>query len=231
MRRAGAFWLAAAVVVSLGVASPQAGAERIVAVGDIHGSLDGLTTILKKVGLIDGDRRWSGGSTVFVQTGDYTDRGEDVLQVMDLLMDLQEQADKAGGEVIVLLGNHETMNLLRVTRDVNPNIYASLVTPESEDRRDQGLKDYLESLDERIADREDLPPVTDADRVTWLASHPPGYIEYLEAMGPDGRYGKWLRKRPVTARVGKIAFIHAGANPQLAEWKSTISTQSIALSC
>ena len=53
----------------------QTPAPRVVAIGDIHGSLDGVTAILRSTGLTGSDGRWTGGATTFVQTGDVTDRG------------------------------------------------------------------------------------------------------------------------------------------------------------
>ena len=67
------------------------GTERIVAVGDVHGSLEGLTTILEEAGVIDASGKWVGGSTTFVQVGDLLDRGLYLREVMDLLMRLQRE--------------------------------------------------------------------------------------------------------------------------------------------
>ncbi len=107
---------------------------RIVAIGDIHGAYDEFTRLLQQVGLIDDRHRWSGGSAILVQTGDMTDRGAQVREVWDLLMTLERQADAAGGQVVALLGNHETMNLMRNVRDVGPGAYASFADGQSEDR-------------------------------------------------------------------------------------------------
>jgi len=63
--------------------------DRIVAVGDIHGSFEGLVSILQRAGLVDDDIRWVGGRATFVQTGDICDRGADVRKVLDLLPKLQ----------------------------------------------------------------------------------------------------------------------------------------------
>src|SRR5688500_15603607 len=82
----------------------QERAPRIVAIGDIHGSASGLVQILRSAGLIDENRRWSGANARLVQTGDILDRGEDVRQVMDLLMRLETEARRAGGRVDVLFG-------------------------------------------------------------------------------------------------------------------------------
>jgi hypothetical protein len=43
-----------------------------------------------------------------------------------------------------------------------------------------------------------------------MDDHPPGYLEYREALSPRGRYGAWLRKRDVLAMVGDTIFMHAG---------------------
>jgi hypothetical protein len=46
-----------------------------------------------------------------------------------------------------------------------------------------------------------------------MDAHPPGYLEYLDALGPRGKYGRWLRKRPVIVKVGETLFVHGGVNP------------------
>jgi hypothetical protein len=97
--------------------------DRVVAVGHIHGSFSGLVSIFREASLIDDANRWIGGSTLLVQTGDLLDRGVDVRPVMDLLMSLQSQAEASGGKVVVLLGNHEVMNLVGSLMDVNPDAY------------------------------------------------------------------------------------------------------------
>ena len=50
-----------------------------------------------------------------------------------------------------------------------------------------------------------------------MAAHPPGFVEYVDAMGPRGSYGKWLRDRKATTRVGTTAFMHAGLSAASSE--------------
>ena len=57
--------------------------------------------------------------------GDLLDRGGDSRKVMDLLMRLQREASAAGGQMHVVLGNHEAMNLLGDLRYVVAAEYAA----------------------------------------------------------------------------------------------------------
>ena len=188
---------------------------RIVAIGDIHGAYDEFTRLLQQVGLVDDRHRWSGGSAILVQTGDIADRGAQVREVWDLLMTLERQADAAGGQVVALLGNHETMNLMRQVRDVGPGAYASFADGESEDRRQEAYQAYAKLNHDRIAALGHAPPNLQTEE-EWMAAHPLGFVEYLEAIGPEGRYGRWLRSKPVVARVGDAIFMHGGIDPDLA---------------
>jgi hypothetical protein len=108
---------------------------RLVAIGDIHGAYDEFVTILKRAGLINDALAWSGGRATLVQTGDYTDRGPGVRKVLDLLMRLEREAKAAGGQAVILLGNHEVMNLIGDWRDVTPEICAAFATAKSESKR------------------------------------------------------------------------------------------------
>jgi hypothetical protein len=80
--------------------------DRIVAVGDVHGAFDKFVKILQAARVIDGRQRWSAGGAVLVQTGDVVDRGADSRRALDLLRRLEGEAERAGGRVVPLLGNH-----------------------------------------------------------------------------------------------------------------------------
>ncbi len=93
------------------------GAKRVCAVGDVHGGFDELAATLKALKVAnrtakDSFRfRWAGSDSVLVFVGDFNDRGLYTKQVYDAVMDLQQQAEKAGGQVVALMGNHEVMLL------------------------------------------------------------------------------------------------------------------------
>ena len=210
---------ALALVSATGLPAQQLGvdpSDRVVAIGDIHGDFDAFVSVLREAGLVDTEHRWIGGAATLVQTGDFTDRGPGVRPVMDLLMELEPQADAAGGRVRVLLGNHEVMNLMRDVRDVNPQVYASFIDGESEARRTSAFRAYGSLRVARLS-----AGITACDlgqsKAEWMAVHPPGFLEYQEALGPEGPYGRWLRTKPVATQLGDTIFLHAGIPPELAE--------------
>ena len=82
------------------------------AIGDLHADLERGRQALQLAGLVDGEGRWTGGSSILVQTGDITDRGPDGLQTLEFMEQLQKDAAAAGGRVLPLMGNHEAMNLM-----------------------------------------------------------------------------------------------------------------------
>ena len=80
-------------------------------IGDIHGQLGKLTRLLRRAGLVGEDGRWAAGEAGLLFVGDFFDRGEDGIGVVDRVMRLQEEASDAGGRVHALLGNHEALIL------------------------------------------------------------------------------------------------------------------------
>jgi hypothetical protein len=195
------------------------GAPRIVAVGDIHGAVAEFKSILKTTGLADDTGRWSGGRAILVQTGDYMDRGAGTRPVLDLLMALERQATDAGGRVFVMLGNHEVMNLIGDTRDATPEIFATFADAQSESRRVAAWDRYAQLARTSAAKGEAVPAVYQQSRDAFLAAHPPGYLEYREAIGPRGQYGAWLRSKPIVIVYAGSIFMHAGIEPTLAPAK------------
>lgn len=190
-------------------ASPYQG-RRIVAVGDVHGAFDGFVSILQAAGLLDNGKQWSGGNAILVQTGDVFDRGDGVRNALDLLMRLEDEAKRAGGRVEALVGNHEVMNLIGEFRDVSPGTFASFADERSADRQKRAYDDFVRVM-KRKARKGDPPP---ASREEWNTTHPIGFVEYVDALGRRGKYGRWLRSHAVATAIDGTMFMHAGINPE-----------------
>lgn len=82
--------------------------RRFCFIGDIHGEFAILVRLLSRAGLINETTcSWCGNTTTLWFVGDFFDRGPDGIAVVDLIMQLQQEASNAGGSVQSLLGNHE----------------------------------------------------------------------------------------------------------------------------
>lgn len=85
--------------------------SRILVMGDIHGGYDSLLLFLKNNGVIDQKNYWIWGNGHLVFLGDVFDRGNEVTEALWFIYHLEEQAQKQGGLVHFILGNHEMMIL------------------------------------------------------------------------------------------------------------------------
>jgi len=188
---------------------------RVVAIADSHGAYPEFVAILQRVGLIDGNRQWIGGSSVLVQLGDVIDRGKRSRACLDLLMDLERQAPKQNGRVIPILGNHEVMNLMGDLRYVVAEDYQAFATEQSEERREEAYRDYRKFLASHIAHHHAEYSDDEAGRQKWMADHPPGFFERHDAFDAQGLYGHWIRSHDAVAQVGDTLFLHGGLNPAL----------------
>ncbi|MDX1643962.1 MAG: metallophosphoesterase, partial [Thermoanaerobaculia bacterium] len=201
--------LLAVGLLLVGATAVSATPQRVLAIGDIHGEFDGLVKILKAAELLDDRLEWVGGDATLVQTGDFLDRGKDVRRVMDLLMSIQRQAADAGGEVIVLLGNHEQLNMVGELRPeyVTADICAAFADENSAARRRQAYEEWVDWQKRN-------PFFEPRSEETWNELYPLGYFEYVDAIGPEGEYGRWLRTLPVAVKVGDAVFLHGGIGPK-----------------
>lgn len=98
-------------------------ADRIVAIGDLHGDFVATERAFRLAGAIDASGKWAGGKSTIVQTGDQLDRGDDEDQIIEFLSRLQKEARASGGSLVVLNGNHETMNVMGDFRYVTPGAF------------------------------------------------------------------------------------------------------------
>ena len=186
------------------------GAERIVAVSDIHGAYDALVATLQNAEVLDAELGWSGGPTHLVIVGDILDRGPDSREAMDLLMRLETEAETAGGMVHVLIGNHEAMNLVGDLRYVSKEEFADFAGEETGEERERWLAEYA-------SDKNAAGKINDELRREFDERFPAGYFAHRREFEADGRYGEWLLSQPVVVVINGTAFVHGGLSPMIAD--------------
>ncbi len=174
---------------------------RIVAVADIHGANGAFVRILEMSGVIDAELDWIGDSTHLVIVGDVLDRGADSRAALDLIMRLKPQAQARGGDVHLVLGNHEIMNVVGDLRYVSAGEYAAFADEEPADIRAAALERFLTGASEDTA----IAARAEFDRL-----YPPGFFAHREAFSSDGLYGAWLLEQPLLLLVNDSAFAHGG---------------------
>ena len=88
--------------------------EDIFVVGDVHGEYDKLISLLNKSGIINEKLEWQFGKGQLVFMGDIFDKGQMVTECLWFIKNLEQQAERAGGKIHKIIGNHEIMNLNRI---------------------------------------------------------------------------------------------------------------------
>jgi len=187
--------------------------QRIVAVGDLHGDYAAWIDIARAAGLIDSRGRWAGRKAVLVQLGDVTDRAPDSLKIIRHLQKLRGEASRAGGKVVVILGNHEAMNLLGDTRYTTPGEYAAFVDRDSASRREAAFEANRATIEAEY--RRTTPAMTgSAIHAAWIKATPLGWVEHRIAWGPRGELGRWATGNPAVAKIGGTLFVHGGISAE-----------------
>src|SRR5689334_25079647 len=165
------------MIASASPSSAAPAAQRIIAVGDLHGDYQAWMTIATAAGLFDRSGHWAGGRATLVQLGDVLDRGPDSLKIVRNLQQLQKEAPRKGGKVIVVLGNHEAMNLIGDYRYTTPGEYASFADAQSAERREK-LYQLNKAAIEASYHASNPQMTPDAIHQAWIASTPLGWVEH-----------------------------------------------------
>ena len=211
LTRLSALFLACSLPLSAVASQWQySGAERIVAVSDIHGAYDAMVATLQNAEVLDKELGWSGGATHLVIVGDILDRGPDSREAMDLLMQLEQQAEAAGGMVHVLIGNHEAMNLVGDLRYVSREEFADFAAEETDEERERWLAEFAQRKNES-------GDISDEVRREFDERFPVGFFAHRREFEADGKYGAWLLSQPVVVVINGTAFVHGGLSPMIAD--------------
>jgi len=166
--------------------------QRVVSFGDVHGDISALRTFLITAELLDPESTndepiWAGGETICVQTGDVLDRGDDELACFRLLATLARQAKKAGGALLLLYGNHESLNAAGLFQYANPG----------------GNSEFDKTIGERI----DYNYGSNRWRLQFAGNEPSRWASFE----PGGLLAEnMLGNMLVSCVVGRTVFVHAG---------------------
>jgi len=159
--------------------------SRLIAVGDIHGCLAELQTMLDYLKPTVEDR--------FVFVGDYVDRGLNSAGVLDLLIEFREKFPKS----IFLRGNHEDMFLSFIKLK---GMYGEFYLQNGGLKyfQELGIEEHVESYRDRRCDMVDRikPSISVED---FKAKIPSKHLEFI--LATERHY-----------QDGKFFFVHAGLN-------------------
>lgn len=183
--------------------SARVDADRIVAIGDLHGNHAGLRRILKETGLIDGKGRWTARDTHLVLMGDVLGRGGEPGKIFALIRRLEAEAPARGSRVHLLLGNHEALALLGILRyntleefrDVAAEGWAPEGGPDSEPC-EAFVAESVPELDAKFGKRLDML----------------GARAFRMALSPYGAMGAWLLAHASAVALNGHLFVHGGLN-------------------
>jgi hypothetical protein len=179
--------------------------SRIVAVGDLHGGLDPLVSVLGETDLIGDDHRWRSDDACLVLIGDLVDRGERTRELLDYVMTLESEAS---GRVHVLIGNHEIMNVVGDLRYVTAAELTEFAGDETRKQRKKGYDAFVKSRVARELDR-------DQRKEEFERSFPHGWFAHRQAFSRDGQYGTWILSKAVLLELGDTLFVHGGVEPSV----------------
>lgn len=186
--------------------------ERIIAIGDVHGDHENYLATLRAAGLVNRRGHWRGGRTHLVQLGDIPDRGPDTRRIIEHLRRLARQAERAGGRVHHLIGNHEAMNVYGDLRYVIPAEFAAFADRRSASLQDRYYQTWLASLAEHDPDAYEKLPAD--HRNHWDQVHPLGWVEHRMAWDPhwqgDRRMFDWVMASPIAVQLNGLIFVHGG---------------------
>jgi len=129
-----------------------------------------------------------------------------------LLFALRRQAREVGGDVTVLLGNHEVMTALGNEAYCTVSEYLSFATAKQQEKWGKRVEKAQRRLYRDY--RRGGPILPLGPRLeAWKINNVPGRAALRRALGPRGRLGRELRALPVAIVAGSCVFCHAALTP------------------
>lgn len=167
---------------------------RLLAVSDIHGCRNKFALALLKSNLIDSELNWIGKDCTLVILGDAIDRGPDSKGVVDLILHIKRQADKIGGSVITLMGNHEKM-VIDAAKHKNPNTRQSWFNCWMDNGGYQCVQSYYDIFPDEQIEGFDI----------WNKENPEIIVNY---------HKEYFDNLLPFVIINDTLFVHAGTDPR-----------------
>ena len=136
---------------------------------------------------------------------------------------MEKEAERAGGKVHVLLGNHEELNITGIAFD-----YPDYITVEQfvsflpRDYRRQKEREFLKRTMGASALRDEAIP--DAGTRSKLLEYWQGLMRtddaqqvYIKSF--NDTYGKWLLEKNAVIRINDTVFVHGGISEEYSTWE------------
>jgi hypothetical protein len=178
--------------------------------------------ILKGVKLVDDSLHWTGGDIHFVQTGDILDRGPAARKIFDLIMELEKEAEEAGGMVHMLIGNHEEMNITGIAID-NPRYvtveqFTSFLPDKFKERKEEEFKrEFEKNNDNSNADNLSYEKELKNYWSEVLKKDRRAKLEYIQFFNEN--YGKWIIQHNAVIKINDTVFVHGGISKKYSQMK------------
>ncbi|KAA8499212.1 Shewanella-like protein phosphatase 1 [Porphyridium purpureum] len=196
--------------------------KRIIAIGDVHGDHVAMLAVLRLAGLVPTQEQleespekykedmWMGGDAVLVQVGDQLDRGDNERMILHTLLSLRKQARQQGGDIHVLLGNHEIMNVQCDFRYVTAGGFEEF-TLQDRELEELGEVEIHEDGSKTLFPEMSRSALSD---MFTLNRMPPFMRPRAVALRPGGPTALMLSEFNVAVRVGGYLFVHGGFTPE-----------------
>ena len=218
--------------------------ERVVTIGDLHGDLEQTKRAFRACHLTNSKDKWIGGKTTVVQVGDQLDRGPDEVAVMYFLERVAEEAERSGGELVRILGNHETLNIAGRFRYAQREGCADFTRWRDRQKIGMELKKMCFVSEKQMERRYRKKKQTNwcayetgekrhEKLPSWIREDDVHSINRWKAVCPGGEFTKrFFAGKNVAERVGSTLFVHAGVlehhalygleniNKDIREWAS-----------
>ena len=196
--------------------------ERVVTIGDLHGDLEKTKRAFRACELTDLNDKWIGGKTTVVQVGDQLDRGPDEVAVMYFLERIGEEAERSGGELVRILGNHETLNIAGRFRYAQREGCADFTRWRDRQKIGMEMKKMCFGSEKQMERRYRKKKETNwcayetgekrhEKLPSWIREDDVHSINRWKALCPGGEFTKrFFAGKNVAERVGSTLFVHAG---------------------